>query len=41
MNIERAAGAYASGADVVSAVTDITLHENPEQRIRDWLAATR
>jgi thiamine-phosphate pyrophosphorylase len=41
MNIERAAGAYDAGADVVSAVTDITLHQNPEQRIRDWLAATR
>lgn len=41
MNIERAAGAYDAGADVVAAVTDITLHENPEQRIRDWLAATR
>lgn len=41
MNIERAAGAFAAGADVVAAVTDITLHVNPEDRIRAWLAATR
>lgn len=41
MNIERAAGAFAAGADVVAAVTDITLHANPEDRIRAWLAATR
>ncbi|MDR6266851.1 thiamine phosphate synthase [Roseobacter sp. N2S] len=41
MNIDRAAGAFAAGADVVAAVTDITLHANPEDRIRAWLAATR
>lgn len=41
MNIDRAPGAFAAGADVVAAVTDITLHENPEDRVRAWLAATR
>lgn len=41
MNIERALGAFAAGADIVSAVTDITLHENPEMRVSQWLSATR
>lgn len=41
MSIERAQGAYDHGADVVSAVTDITLNQDPEQRVRDWIAATR
>ncbi|WP_018688129.1 thiamine phosphate synthase [Ahrensia kielensis] len=41
MNIERAAGAFEAGADVVSAVTDITLNENPEARVNAWLEATR
>ncbi|WP_444666259.1 thiamine phosphate synthase [Cereibacter changlensis] len=39
MSVERAAGAFAAGADVVSAVTDITLHTDPEARMRAWLAA--
>lgn len=37
MNVERAPGAFGAGADIVSAVTDITLHPDPEARIRDWL----
>jgi thiamine-phosphate pyrophosphorylase len=41
MNIDRAAGAFAAGADVVAAVTDITLNDSPEARVRAWLAATR
>lgn len=41
MSVERAQGAFDHGADVVSAVTDITLNEDPEQRVRDWIAATR
>lgn len=41
MSVERAAGAFAAGADVVSAVTDITLHGEPEARLRQWLEATR
>ena len=39
MSVERAAGAFAAGADIVSAVTDITLHPNPEARMREWLEA--
>ena len=41
MTVARAAGAFAAGADIVSAVTDITLHDDPEGRVRDWIGATR
>lgn len=34
---ERAAPAFAAGADVVSVVTDITLNPDPEARVREWL----
>lgn len=39
MTPERAPGALAAGADVVSAVTDITLNDDPEARVRTWLEA--
>lgn len=35
---DRGRQALAAGADVVSAVTDITLNADPEARMRDWLA---
>ncbi|MEM7745822.1 MAG: thiamine phosphate synthase [Pseudomonadota bacterium] len=38
---ERGRAALAAGADLVSVVTDITLNQNPEARVREWLAATR
>lgn len=38
MSVDRAQGAFAAGADIVAAVTDITLHPDPEARMRDWLA---
>ena len=41
MSISRAQGAFDAGAHIVSVVTDITLHKNPEARIRNWLEATR
>ena len=41
MTVERAVGAFAAGADIVSAVTDITLNQNPEDRLAAWVAATR
>lgn len=41
MSVARAPGVYHAGADIVSAVTDITLNADPEARVRDWLAATR
>jgi thiamine-phosphate pyrophosphorylase len=34
---ERARLAFAAGADLASAVTDITLNPDPEARIREWL----
>ncbi|WP_333683700.1 thiamine phosphate synthase [Pontibaca methylaminivorans] len=34
---DRAAPAFAAGADVVSVVTDITLNPDPEARVREWL----
>ena len=37
----RATEAYAAGADVVSVVTDITLHPDPEARVAEWLRITR
>lgn len=40
MTVARAQGAFDAGADVVSAVTDITLNPDPEARILEWLAAT-
>ncbi len=39
MSVERAAGAFAAGADTVAAVTDITLNADPDARVRDWLEA--
>ena len=41
MTPERAAGAFEAGADIVSAVTDITLNDDPEGRVLHWLEATR
>jgi thiamine-phosphate pyrophosphorylase len=40
-SVERAAGAFAAGADIVSVVTDITLNPDPEARVRAWIGATR
>ncbi|MEM9708555.1 MAG: thiamine phosphate synthase [Pseudomonadota bacterium] len=41
MSIARAAGAFAAGADIVAAVTDITLNAAPEARMGAWIEATR
>ena len=41
MSVERAPGVLAAGADIVSAVTDITLNNDPETRVREWIKATR
>ena len=41
MSVARAAGAFAAGADIVAAVTDITLNPDPEARATEWLGATR
>jgi len=36
-SVDRAKGAFDAGADVVAAVTDITLNPDPDARIREWL----
>ncbi|WP_118133687.1 thiamine phosphate synthase [Oceanicella sp. SM1341] len=41
MSVERAEGAFAAGADIVSVVTDITLNADPEARLGAWVEATR
>ncbi|WP_372803549.1 thiamine phosphate synthase [Paracoccus seriniphilus] len=41
LSVQRAPEAFAAGADIVSAVTDITLHPTPSRRIVQWLEATR
>lgn len=41
ISVARAGGAFAAGADIVSAVTDITLNPNPEARLTEWLGVTR
>ena len=41
MSVARSAGAFAAGADIVAAVTDITLNTDPEARVRAWIEATR
>lgn len=40
MTVERTPGALEAGADIVSAVTDITLNDDPEARMRAWLEVT-
>jgi len=40
MSVERAQGAFDAGADVVAAVTDITLNADPEGRVRQWTRTT-
>lgn len=37
LSVERAPGAFAAGADIVAAVTDITLQSDPDARMRAWL----
>ncbi|SPJ27064.1 thiamine phosphate synthase [Falsiruegeria mediterranea] len=41
MSVERAPGVLEAGADIVSAVTDITLNADPESRVCQWIEATR
>lgn len=37
MSVERAPAAFEAGADLIAAVTDITLHSDPDARMGDWL----
>ena len=40
LSVDRGRQALDAGADIVAAVTDITLNPDPEARMRLWLAAT-
>lgn len=37
INIERAPGVLAAGADCVSVITDFVTHRDPEARVRAWV----
>ncbi|WP_111735652.1 thiamine phosphate synthase [Roseovarius amoyensis] len=37
MTTARASGAFSAGADIVAAVTDITMHDDPDGRVKEWL----
>lgn len=37
ITLERAPAVYASGADVIAVVSDVTAHADPDRRVRDWL----
>jgi len=41
LTVERAPEALRAGADSLSVVTDITRNQDPETRVRQWLAVTR
>ena len=41
VTVERLPEVFRQGADVAAVVTDITLNANPEERTRQWIAATR
>ncbi len=41
MRVDRAEGAFAAGADIVSVVTDITLNSDPETQVKRWRDVTR
>ena len=40
MRVDRAASVFAAGADIISVVTDITLNDDPEARLKSWLEVT-
>jgi thiamine-phosphate pyrophosphorylase len=41
LTVERAPAVLAAGADIAAVVTDIVRNPNPDERTREWLAATR
>lgn len=40
INLDRAQGCFDAGADIVSVVTDILLHDEPEMQCADWIRKT-
>jgi len=41
IKLEHAKDIFAAGADSIAVVSDITMNQDPDQRVRDWLAHTR
>lgn len=41
LTVDRLAGVFAQGGDSAGVVTDITLNENPENRVKQWIEATQ
>jgi len=41
ITVERAAGVYDAGADVIAVITDFITHNDPDTRIQQWLAIAR
>lgn len=41
LSVERAPLAFDAGADIVAAVTDITLNADPEARMKAWIEVTQ
>jgi thiamine-phosphate pyrophosphorylase len=41
IKLEHAKDIFAAGADSIAVVSDVTLDENPDQRVRDWLGLVR
>ena len=41
ISLDRAPGVFEAGADIVAAVTDVTLNPDPETRLKAWMAETR
>jgi thiamine-phosphate pyrophosphorylase len=41
LNVERAQGIFAAGADSAAVVTDLLTSGDPEARTRQWLDAAR
>jgi len=41
LSLERAREVLEAGADALAVISDVSGHPDPEQRVREWLAATR
>ncbi len=41
LTVERLPEVFAAGADIAAVVTDIVRRANPDERVREWLEATR
>ncbi|GAB2603333.1 thiamine phosphate synthase [Nitrincola alkalisediminis] len=39
ITLERSSAVLASGADIIAVVSDVSLHPDPAERIREWLSS--